>query len=74
MFDVTQGRGSLSYVIDFFSLSGLFILLSTKMLQRTSAKKVQAISKGYAIFRAVEYKYKKWLREKSKRANNNFIY
>ena len=39
-----------------------------------SAKKVYTKRKGYTIFRAVEYEDKNWLREKSKSANNNFIY
>ena len=64
--------GSLSFnLIDFLSLSGLFILCSTKISRRFSAKKVYAKRKEYTIFRSVEYKDKNWLREKSKSANNN---
>ena len=65
-----KDTGSLSLnLIDFFAQSNLFILRSTKISRRTSSKKVYAKSKGYAAFRAVEYKDKNWLSEKSKNTN-----
>ena len=80
MVQVTQRSAQLSVnLIYLFSLSSLFIHNSAQ-ISRKEQSHIPPISSNEilqycsnAIFRAVEYKYKNWLHENLKNANDNFV-